>query len=258
VSIIANDLTVSLGRKEILHGVDFVAAPGQMTAIAGPNGSGKSTLMKALCGEVEYRGDVTLNDRDLGAYSAAALAQQRGVLPQATTVAFPFRVSEIVALGLMSGHYGARADLPLRALDRVGLQGYGERLYQELSGGEQQRVQLARVLVQVWEPQEHGTPRWLLLDEPVSSLDIAHQLQVMHLARDYARAGGGVISVMHDLNLPAMFADRIVLMQSGRVAAEGPPPQILREEVLSPVYECRLRPNQVPVGRVPFLLPQSV
>lgn len=258
MTFVAENLTVALGRKDILHGICFRAYPGQLTAIAGPNGSGKSTLMKALCGEIGYRGRITLNDKDLASYGAAELAQQRGVLPQTTTVAFPFRVAEIVSLGLMSGHYGARPDLPARALERVGLSGYGQRLYHELSGGEQQRVQLARVLVQVQDPVEHGIPRWLLLDEPVSSLDIAHQLQVMELAKAYARAGGGVIAVMHDLNLTAMFADRIVLMQAGQIAAEGPPVEILKGDVLSPVYECVLRPNQLPVGQVPFLLPQSV
>ena len=102
----------------------------------------------------------------------------------------------------------------LTALARVDLAGFEGRMYQELSGGEQQRVQLARVLCQVWTPVAEGRARYLFLDEPVSSLDIGHQLSVMRLARDFAARGGGVVAVMHDLNLTSMFADQVVMMQS--------------------------------------------
>ena len=106
---------------------------------------------------------------------------------------------------------------------RVDLAGFGARFYQELSGGEQQRVQLARVLCQVWTPVLEGRPRYLFLDEPVSSLDIKHQLVIMDIARDFARRGGGVVAILHDLNLTAMYADRVLVMKRGRVAASGSP-----------------------------------
>ena len=140
-------------------------------------------------------------------------ASMRAVLPQATALSFPFTVREIVRLGLIGGRSGALPGederLPDRALARVDLDGFAGRFYQELSGGEQQRVQLARVLCQVWAPVLDGRPRYLFLDEPVSSLDIKHQLMIMNIARDFAKRGGGVVAILHDLNLTAMYADRV-------------------------------------------------
>ena len=142
------------------------------------------------------------------------------------------------------------------ALARVGLPGFAGRRIQTLSGGERQRVQLARVLSQIWEPVGADGPRWLIMDEPVASLDIRHQIALMELARDYAHAGGGVIAVMHDLNLSAMFADRMVLMKEGRVAASGEPDDVLAPETLADVFACPLRPNVVP-HQGTYVLPQS-
>ncbi len=217
----ASDITVTLGRKEILHQVNFTAEPGKITAIVGPNGSGKTTLLRALTGDVDHSGSLSMNGYDVTGMASWQLASLRGVLPQATPLAFPFTVIEVVRLGLMAGVSAGDDSLPERALARVGLAGYEGRYYQELSGGEQQRTQLARVLCQVWTPMLEGAPRWLYLDEPVSALDIAHQIQVMNIARDFAQEGGGVIAVMHDLNLTGLYADRVVMMKSGRVLAAG-------------------------------------
>lgn len=249
----ATEISVHYGRRKILHDVSFQAIAGAVTAIVGPNGSGKSTLLKAITGEVEHGGDVTLNGRDIGAAKPWELAALRGVLPQATPLAFPFTVSEVVRLGLTSGISATREDLVQRALDRVDLSTYGGRFYQELSGGEQQRVQLARVLAQVWDPLGHGDPRWLFLDEPVSALDIGHQLQVMQIAREYADAGGGVVAVMHDLNLTAMFADEVALISNGRVVAQATPDVVLNNENLSAAYHCKVRVNAVPSTGTFFL-----
>src|SRR5690606_34756541 len=131
------------------------------------------------------------------------------------------------------------------------------RFYQELSGGEQQRVQLARVLCQVWTPVYEGQPRYLLLDEPVSSLDIKHQLVIMGIAREFARGGGGVVAILHDLNLTAMVSDRVFVMHRGRLAAAGTPREVLRDELMEKVFDCRLVVGAVPAGNVPFVLPQS-
>jgi iron complex transport system ATP-binding protein len=148
--------------------------------------------------------------------------------------------------------------LPDRALETVDLAGFAGRHYQELSGGEQQRVQLARVLCQVWEPVLDGRPRFLFLDEPVSSLDIKHQLVIMDVARDYARRGGGIIAVLHDLNLTAMYADRMMMLHEGRVAAFGAPADLLTDDLIENVFDCRLRVGVAPSGRTPFVLPQSI
>ena len=251
-----HDLCVRAGRRDLLQGVNLRAAPGRITAIIGPSGAGKSTLLRAISGDIGYVGRIALNGRDIARTPAPALAQLRAVLPQASVLAFPFTVIEVFRLGLQAPY----ATLLQQMLARFGLAGFEGRFYQALSGGEQQRVQLARVLTQVWLPADTATgdaPRWLFLDEPVSSLDIAHQLEVMRIARDFADAGGGVVMVMHDLNLSAMFADRIALIGAGRIVAHDAPETVLRDEILGPVYACPLRVNTTP-ARGSFILPQSV
>jgi len=257
--LVASDLTVSLDRRPVLHGVNFTARPGQLTCIVGPNGSGKTTLLRALTGELPHGGAALMDGTDLRQVSPEDLAERRAVLPQAMPLAFPFTVLEVVRLGVTgrAALSPEAADLPRRALQRVGLAGYEGRLFQQLSGGEQQRAHLARVLVQVWHPRVGDTPRWLFLDEPVASLDIGHQLQIMRLAQDFAREGGGVIAVMHDLNLTAMTADRVCLMHAGRVLAQGTPAEVFTDATLSRAYGCALRVSTPPPDGGVFILPQA-
>ena len=204
---------------------------------------------------------ITINGRDLAAMKPVEAATVRAVLPQATALSFPFTVREVVRLGLIGGRSGVLPGederLPERALARVDLDGFAGRFYQELSGGEQQRVQLARVLCQVWAPVLDGKPRYLFLDEPVSSLDIKHQLIIMNIARDFARRGGGVVAILHDLNLTAMYADRIFVMHRGRLAAAGSPQEVLSDELIEKVFDCRLQVGVLPAADMPFVLPQS-
>ena len=168
---------------------------------------------------------------------------------------------EVVKLGLLGGRSGAgpaeQATLPEMALERVDLAGFAGRFYQELSGGEQQRVQLARVLCQVWKPVLDGRPRYLLLDEPVSSLDIKHQLIIMDIAAGFASAGGGVLAVLHDLNLTARFADQVAMMHRGTVVAAGTPADVFNDRLVSDVFECRIHVGVPPGGDIPYVLPQS-
>ncbi|WOS61832.1 heme ABC transporter ATP-binding protein [Sinorhizobium fredii] len=256
----ASELSVSLAGRPVLHGVSFQAAPGRMTAIVGPNGSGKTTTLKAISGEVHLtKGKVTINGRDIARLKPWELALKRGVLPQSTVISFPFTVREIVGLGVSTS--GAEVAGNGRtvddALEAVDLAGFSGRFYQELSGGEQQRVQLARVLCQIAAPVSNGEPRYLLLDEPVSSLDIHHQLTIMQLARQFCEQGGGVIAVMHDLNLTAMFADQMVMMKSGRIRALGAPKDVLTDETMEAVFGCRMQVSIAPTQDVPFVLPQT-
>lgn len=256
--LVAEDIRVALGKAAVLHGITAEAHAGEVTVIVGPNGSGKTTLLRALTGDVGFRGRVRLNGRDCSELQAWELAALRGVLPQASALAFPFTVAEVVRLGLTAAVHADRGDLVARALAAVDMLGFAARLYQELSGGQQARVQLARVLVQVWEPVVDGVPRWLFLDEPVASLDIAHQLDVIGLMRGFAERGGGVVSVLHDLNLTAMVADRVWLMDQGRLTGQGAVTQVLTDEALERAYGCRLRVGCLPPAGGWFALPQAV
>jgi iron complex transport system ATP-binding protein len=250
-------ISLRLGRRDVLKAVDFDAQPGTLTAIVGPNGSGKTTLLRALVGDLPHAGSVLLDDTPLRHLKPWELAARRAVLPQATPLAFPFTVREVVGLGLAAGSHAGEPGIASAALAAVGLEGYGARFFQELSGGEQARANIARVLAQVWMPVVDGRARWLFLDEPVASLDIGHQLQVMRIARDYAARGGGVVAVMHDLNLTAMFAQRVTLLFEGQALAAGPPEAVLTDALLSRAYACRLRVNTAPPsGR--WILPQAV
>lgn len=252
----ATNICVNYGHTNIINGLDFAARAGELTAIVGPNGSGKTTLLRALTAETPFDGTIHLNGLDIAQTPAWVLASQRAVLSQATTLSFPFQAIEVVRLGLQTGSETAN-HLAQTALHRVGLAGYEDRFYQELSGGEQQRVQLARVLCQVWHPVQDGTPRWLLLDEPVSCLDIGHQLMVMQIAHAFAQAGGGVIAVMHDLNLSAMFAQTIVLMSEGGIVAQGSPDDVLSDDNISQAYKCSVRTCTQPPAKGWYLLPQA-
>ncbi len=256
------DFAVQLGGKTILKNVNISAKPGAVTAIVGPNGSGKTTLIRALSGDLPYTGKALLDGAGFETYKPWQMAERRAVLPQASALSFPFTVREIVNLGLTGGRSGVsegeEAQLPDRALELVDLAGFGGRYYQELSGGEQQRTQLARVLCQVWKPVLDGKPRYLLLDEPVSSLDIRHQIVVMDIARNFAAKGGGVITILHDLNLTALYADHVIMVHNGGIEACGSVTETFTNERLLRVYECPLQVGVAPAAGQPFILPHSV
>lgn len=255
----AENLSVHYGQHLILRDINFAANAGSITVIAGPNGSGKTTLMKALCGDLAYSGTIRLNGQDIRSLNPHLMATRRGVLAQETTLNFPFTVAEVVRIGISArgeqpNNRASRDRRVSAALATVDLAGFAGRFYQELSGGERQRVQLARVLCQIWEPVDAKGPRWLFLDEPVSSLDIRHQIGVMEMAAEYARRGGGVIAVMHDLNLTAMFADHVTLLSRGDVVATGTPEMVMTDAALSETFGCHLRVGVKPSNDL-FVLP---
>jgi iron complex transport system ATP-binding protein len=255
------DVCIERSGRLIMDGVSTALRPGRFTVVLGPNGAGKSTLLKVATGElVPDRGHALFEGMPIRAIPPRVLAARRAVLPQSARLAFPFTVFEVVRLGLdcRAGISPAmRAQAPLAALERVDLPGFGARRYEALSGGEQQRVHLARVLCQVGEPVVDGVPRYLFLDEPTSSLDIKHQIGTLEIARRFARSGGGVLAILHDLNLAAAFADHLIVMRRGRLVAEGPPHEILTDALVEDVFELPLRVRATPTGDAPFVLPQS-
>ncbi len=256
--IALEDATIAYRGRTALHPTSLGIAPGAFTVVVGPNGAGKSTLLKAMTGEeTPQGGHVRLDGTALGAIPARVLARRRAVLPQSSALAFPFTVAEVVRLGLEAGGHAGGRDAILAVLARVDLSGFAGRFYQELSGGEQQRVHLARVLCQIGAPVEAGQPRYLFLDEPISSLDIRHQIAVLRIARRFANEGGGVLAVLHDLNLAAAFADRILMLVGGRVLGDGPPRQVLTDGLIERAFGLPLRVGALPAAGIPFILPQT-
>jgi len=257
-----SNIAVSIGKVPILSDVSLTVSPGDFAVVIGPNGAGKSTLVKAISGELRpSSGEIHINELPVCGTSPARMAMHRAVLPQASTLSFPFTVYEVIRLGMLGGMSGVAREqtdwLILEALARVDLAGFEGRYFQELSGGEKQRVHLARALCQVWTPVYQGVSRFLILDEPTSSLDIRHQLAILALAKDYTRAGGGAVAVLHDLNVAAMFADRIVVLDRGRVCADGPPGEILTNALVETVFGLPARVNETPGNGTPYVLPQT-
>ncbi len=220
----AQDLTVP-GR---LHGVSVELKPGTVTAIVGPNGAGKSTLLSALAGLVA--GVVTLDSRTLGTVPPRERAQTLGFLPQGGDVAWNLSVATLVRLGRLPHRTARDADdrAVAQALADMALGALAQRPVGTLSGGERARVLLARVLA--------GYPRWVLADEPLASLDLAHALALLRHFRRLADAGKGVVLVLHDLAQAMNHADQVVVLHEGRVVAAGPPAVALDPVVISRVW----------------------
>lgn len=251
---------VKYGPVEVLQPLTTTVKPAQVTVVAGPNGAGKSTLLKLLTREIRpSRGTVRLDGRALAAYTAQELSHRRAVLPQSSQLAFPFKVVEVARIGLHAAgaEYSDTADLVLDMLRDVGLAGYADRFYHQLSGGERQRVHLARVLCQLESARAGKESQYLLLDEPTSSLDLKHQIEVLKIARQYSRRGVGVLAVLHDLNMSALFADRLIVLNNGAVAADGPPGDVITSEMVQSVFDVPLQVSEMPIGNTPFVLPHG-
>jgi len=248
-----DNLDTSLGNRQILDGVSLSLARGELVALLGPNGAGKSTLIRTLAGELPAPGrKIHFNDTAMEQWPRAELARHRAVMPQKVDLQFPMTVQEVVALGRPRENATQRQGIIRALLTRLDIAHLETRLVPTLSGGEQQRVQLARVLAQVWERPD---PRLLLLDECTSALDPAHQQQVFQQLARLAREGFGLLVAVHDLNLAAQYADRLVLMKDGRIFAEGSPSSVLTQQHLREVYGLESRVELLPEG-YPLVIPR--
>ena len=247
------DLNYSVAGRELLRKLDFHLTAVELLVVLGRNGAGKSTLLRHLTGELGRSG-VELFGQPLRDVKPADAARRRAVLPQHTPVSFAYEVLDVVLLGRIP--HGGRETARDRAiaaacLARVGLQGYETRNIQTLSGGEQQRVHLARTLAQL-----HGTqgPRVLLLDEPTASLDLAHQHATLRLARELCADGVGVLAVLHDLNLAAQYADRVLMLSEGRIIACDRPAAALTRETIHTAYSHEVLVTEHPCLGCPLIV----
>lgn len=236
-------ISVQVAEKKLLHEVSLELNPGEVVALIGSNGAGKSTLLKAMAGALGVQqGTIFINDSPLSGYNSGALSRTRAVLSQSVQLSFSLSVLEVVQLGRYAYSQTESAATTLHiahwALEQVGMQNFHHRNILTLSGGEQQRVHLARALAQLIEDPMPKTPKYLLLDEPVASLDIAQQHQVLALASQLAALPSlGVLVVLHDMNLASQYADRVLMMKNGRIVHSGAPAQIFTEANIRQVFE---------------------
>ncbi len=235
----ADNLYLKVGKQLILENVSIRVPIAKVTSIMGPNGAGKSTLLKCLTGASPYQqGKVNLNGKSLNQYSLESLSRLRAVLSQSTTIDFPFSAFDIVKMGRNPYHDKSTMnqddEVVYQALKHVDCLALKDRVFPTLSGGEQQRIQLARVIAQLWETNN----TYLFLDEPTSALDLKHQHQVLQLVRELAvRRQIGVCIVMHDLHLAMRYSDQVILMKEGRLFASGDTNEVLTSRNIEHVFE---------------------
>ncbi|MFD3871313.1 heme ABC transporter ATP-binding protein [Streptomyces sp. NPDC058623] len=246
------DLHLRLGDREVLAGIGVSAVAGEVLALVGPNGAGKSTLLAALAADLPATsGTVRIEGRPVGDWSAPELALRRSVLPQSAALSFPFPVADVVRMGRAPWAGTAFADADeaevAAAMAATEVGHFAERPFSALSGGERARVALARVLAQ--------RAPLLLLDEPTAALDLRHQELVLRICRDRAAAGDAVVVVLHDLGLAAAYADRTAVLHDGRIAADGPPAEVFRDELLSRVYRQPVEVFPHPRTGAPLVVP---
>ncbi|MCR4282975.1 MAG: ABC transporter ATP-binding protein [Bauldia sp.] len=246
-------LSVSLSGRRILSDVSLSVEPGEFVAVVGPNGAGKTTLLRAVAGLVRAEGEVAVLDTPLEKLSLAERARRIAYLPQGHVFYWPLAVADVVALGRLPR--GGGADLSdtdraavARAMADTGTTEYAARPVTTLSGGERARVAIARVLA--------TEAPLILADEPTASLDPRYQLTVVDILRRHAAAAGAVVAVLHDLSLAARSADRIVVMDGGRIAADGAPREVLTAGRLAETFGVVA--GIVELGGAPVIVPLSV
>ncbi|OXM57370.1 heme ABC transporter ATP-binding protein [Amycolatopsis thailandensis] len=245
-------VSYAVDGKTLLREVSLRVRAGEVLAVVGPNGAGKSTTLGLLAGDLRPdSGRVLVAGTELGGWSGIELARLRAVLPQQNTVTFPFTVEEVVRMGRTPWEGTEAEDFDeteiAAALKATGMTGFAGRRFTTLSGGEQARAALSRVLA-----QRAGL---LLLDEPTAALDLRHSEEILTLATRRAEAGDAVLVVLHDLGLAAAYADRVAVLSDGELAAEGTPAEVLTESLLSEVYRHPVEVLTHPRTGKPIVLP---
>ncbi len=235
--------------KPLLEDISLAINSGEIVCLAGPNGAGKSSLLKLIAGDIPLdRGEFYFNHSLNREIPRRELARQMAFLPQLSLLNFPYTVEEVIRLGRIPHATGNTIDdqVIAQTMSAMDIQTLAGRLYTQLSGGERQRVQLARVFAQIWGP---GSPaeRLLLLDEPTSALDLSHQQLLARAIGDLAARGCAVILVLHDLNLAASLADRLLVIKNGGLVADGTPSAVLTELLFRDVFDVDVVISQHPV-----------
>lgn len=250
--MIARQLHYQIDGRKLIDDVSLEINTGEIMAIIGPNGAGKSTLLRLLTGYLTPdSGACLLADKPLADWQPGQLAKTRAVMRQHSALGFAFSVQDVVAMGRAPYHRDtARDAIVEQVMAQTGCLTLARQDYRHLSGGEQQRVQLARVLAQLWHPTP--TPGWLFLDEPTSALDLYHQQHLLRLLKQLTQQQPlAVCCILHDLNLAALYADRILLLHQGKRVAQGTPTDVLQTETLTQWYQADLHVCSHPDDAVP-------
>jgi len=255
-----SNLKIQFGQHVLLHNLSIEIESGQLCMVVGPNGAGKTTLLKSLDGEINpTEGTIEFNGRLLDHWTTRELAKSRAVLPQNSYLEFPFSVQDVVLMGRMPHDTSSETNLEIagHVLEACDCQHLAQRAFPTLSGGEQQRTQTARVLAQVWQ-EFPGYDRFLLLDEPVSALDLSHQHSLLKLLKELAQNQGiGILCTLHNLNLAAQYADRCLILDQGRLVADGAANEVFTEETLSNVFDLDIWLQQHPQDpSIPLIVPR--
>ncbi|MEX3071232.1 heme ABC transporter ATP-binding protein [Vibrio alginolyticus] len=230
------NISMKYGSRVVLDDISIDIRAGEVTALLGPNGAGKSTLLKLLCGEIPSHNDIEYFGQAKDCWQPEVIAKHLAMLPQHSTLTFPFLAREVVELGAIPLAVSNKetSALALHYMEKTDVLHLADRLYPALSGGEKQRLHLARVLTQL---HQSGEKKILMLDEPTSALDLAHQHNTLKIAREAAKTeGAAVVVVLHDLNLAAQYADRLVLLHNGKLVCDAPPWDALTPERIEQVY----------------------
>jgi iron complex transport system ATP-binding protein len=254
----ADQLCYRVGERLLVDGVSLAVEPGHVHALLGPNGAGKTTLVRLLAGELAPEsGSIEINGRTLATLTPRERAVQRAVLPQSHGLSFGFTSAQVVALGRLPcprHDPAAEAGIVRAALELAGVAPLADRSYPTLSGGERARVQLARAMAQVWEPLPDGAARFLLLDEPTASLDLAHQHDCLRAVRALADRGLGIVVVLHDPNLALRYATHATLLGRGRVVEQGAPTHVITADTLEQLYGIPVRLLRPEGERLPIVV----
>lgn len=256
--IVANNISVQIAGNYLLKHINFTVKPAELVVILGPNGAGKSTLLKALTDDIKLTsGHITLNSQPMDHYSLDELAQIRSVLTQHYDMEFPFNVSDVINMA----HYPHRHHIDTHTftqyahntMQQLGIDHLAHHSFPTLSGGEKQRVQLARAICQILPSIKAAQPCYLLIDEPTASLDIHHQYEVMKQAKSLANMGVGVVAVIHDLALAASYADRVYVLNQAELVKTGNAQHVLSAKTIKQVYTVNAKVNFVDGQILPYL-----
>lgn len=253
----ASNIGYSVRERIILQNVSLTIKPGEFTAVVGPNGAGKSTLLKALAYEnMNFRGEVKINGKPVKSYSPKSLSLIRAVLPQSSNVQFAFTAEQIINLSRHT-HRTSKAEnkkIVDEVMELTSTVEFKDRNYMTLSGGEKQRVQMARVLAQVWG--ETLYPRYILLDEPTSNMEIAQQQQLFSLAKLACERNIGVMAIVHDLNQAVQFADKLYFLRDGKITASGEAKNVFTKSIIEETFCCRVNVYHDPCSNCPYIIPE--